>query len=264
MTRKTILITGACGGIGRDTAIALAKRGHHVIATVHREESVEPLRTYAKKNAVDLEVFKLDITDPDDRKKITPLAIDVLINNAAIGESGSLTEIPMDRVRKNFETNVFSTLVLTQLVLQKMMEKDSGRIIFISSLAGRMPMFFWGSYSMTKYALSDAAAIMRDELQKITRKVTVSVIEPGTYHTGFNQKVVATKDTWMDQSSYFNGVIGAIKKQEAFMFKMLERNTTTLIVRKIIKAVESPKPSLRYSAPWWQAFFVRMARIFGR
>ena len=145
-----------------------------------------------------------------------------------------------------------------------MIEKDSGRIIFISSLAGRMPMFFWGSYSMTKYALSDAAAVMRDELQKVTRKVTVSVIEPGTYHTGFNQKVVATKDTWMNQSSYFNGVIGAIKKQEAFMFKMLERNTTTLIVRKIIKAVESPKPSLRYSAPWWQAFFVRMARIFGR
>jgi short-subunit dehydrogenase len=263
MNKKTILITGSRRGIGRDTAIRLASLGHHVIATVHHEESVEGLKLYAKEKGVTLNVFKLDITDTKDQKKILDLDIDVLINNAAIGESGPLSEIPLSRVRKNFETNLFGTLELTQLALKKMMKKNSGHVIFISSIAGRIPMSFWGPYCMTKFSLSAAAYIMRQELKKITRSVHVSVVEPGTYHTGFNQDVMATKYTWINESSYFYKLINKIKKQEVLTFGLLERKTTRSIVNKIVKAVESDNPRLRYTAPWWQALAVRIGGIIG-
>ena len=186
MKNKTILITGAASGFGKDSAITLAKRGHKVIATVHREESVSEL----KKETGDLlhDIFKLDITLESDRNKIKDLSIDVLINNAAIGESGALAEVPMGRLRDNFETNVFSTIALSQIALKGMLKKKSGTVVFISSLAGRMPMPFLGPYSMTKFALTAAATMMRSELKKISKTVHISLIEPGGYHTGFNQK----------------------------------------------------------------------------
>ncbi|MEI7619958.1 MAG: SDR family NAD(P)-dependent oxidoreductase [Candidatus Falkowbacteria bacterium] len=264
MTKKTVLITGSRGGIGRDTAIALASLGYHVIATVHLEESVDALKDYAKEHNVSLEVFKLDITSATDRAKLLNLDIDVLINNAGVGESGSLTEVPMERMRLNFETNLFGTMELTQLVLKKMMQRDSGRIIFISSIAGRIAMPFWGSYCMTKHSLSVGADLMRQELKKIKSKIKISVVEPGTYHTGFNQRVMATKYTWMDEYSYFYKIIGKIKKEEEMTFKILERKTTKSIVNKIVQAVESGSPRLRYVAPWWQALFVRVSRILGK
>lgn len=263
MNKKTILITGSRGGIGRDAAIRLASLEHHVIATVHQEESIEDLKFYAKEKGVNIDVFKLDITDLEDQKKILDLDIDVLINNAAIGESGALAEVPLSKIRKNFETNLFGTLELTQAVLKKMMKKDSGRIIFISSIAGRLPMSFWGPYCMTKFSLSTAANIMRKELKMITRNVHISVVEPGTYLTGFNQKVMATKYAWMNESSYFYKVLNKIKKQEETTFDLLERKTNKSIVNKIVKAVESNHPRLRYTAPWWQALFVQISRIFG-
>jgi short-subunit dehydrogenase len=264
MKKKRVLITGARGGIGRAAAIALAKLNYHVIATVHREESIKDLKAYAKKRGAELEIFKLDITDAKDRNKILDLDIDILINNAGIGESGALAEVPLKRMRANFETNLFGTMELTQLVLKKMMKNNSGRIIFISSIAGRIPMAFWGSYCLTKFSLSAAAVIMRQELKKITSHVHISVVEPGTYHTGFNQKVMATKYEWMGQSSYFYKMISKMKKQEELIFSILERRNLKSITTKIVRAATIAKPRLRYVAPWWQAFFVRMARIFGK
>lgn len=264
MFKKTILITGCRRGIGRDAAVTLALLGHNVIATVHREESVEDLKLYAKEKKVTLEVFKLDIINPEDQKKLLNLNIDILINNAAIGESGSLSEISISRIKKNFETNLFGTLELTQIVLKKMMNNEGGKVIFISSIAGRIPMPFWGPYCMTKYSLSAAADILREEIRMINKEIYVSVVEPGTYHTGFNQDVMATKYIWMNESSYFHDLLKNIKKQEEVMFKLLERKSTKSIVNKIVKIVESKKPHLRYTAPWWQALFVVISRIFGK
>jgi short-subunit dehydrogenase len=261
---KKVLITGCRGGIGLDSAVALSKLGYKVYATVHREESVEELKTFATYQGIELEIFKLDITKQQDRDKTLDLNIDVLINNAAIGESGSLTEIPMSNVRKNFETNVFGTLELTQSVLKKMIKKDSGKVIIISSLAGRMPIAFWGAYCMTKFSLSAAADIMRQELRLITKNVNIIVVEPGTYATGFNQRVMASKYAWMDKSSYFNKVIAKIKQKEEARFALFERKSNSSIVKKIVKAVEADKPRLRYTAPWWQAAGSQLGRILGR
>jgi len=262
--KKTILITGATSGIGKATAIALANKGHHVYATGHTDDDVEGLILFLKENNYSIESFKLDITVEEDRKKINGLAIDVLINNAGMGESGSLTEVPMDRLIKNFETNVFGTIATSQEAFRQMIPRDSGRVIIISSLAGRSPRPFLGPYSMSKYALSAAADILRQELKYITRNIHVSVIEPGSYHTGYNQRMMAKKYEWMDPSSYFWNVTDKIKKMETFTFKATEYRSLNSIVAKIVKATEARKPRLRYVAPWWEGAIVQLARILGK
>ena len=90
--QKTILITGCGSGFGRDSAIALAKRGHRVIATTETEKESAELVELAKANNWAMETFKLDVVNPDDRDKILNYDLDVLVNNAGVGESGSLAE----------------------------------------------------------------------------------------------------------------------------------------------------------------------------
>jgi len=261
---KTILITGAGTGIGKDSALALAKRDHKVIATTETEEQSIAFQKENKSHNIDMTIFKLDITSEMDRKKIEDYDLDVLFNNAGIGESGSLAEIDINLVRNNFEVNVFSSFEISQLVLKKMLNNNRGTIIFISSLAGRITMPFLGPYCMTKFALSSGAETMRNEIHRVRKNVHISLIEPGGYHTGFNQKNIAKKYVWMNEQSIFHPIIDKIKAEEERQFRFVESKSTSSIVKKIIKAAEAKKPGLRYSAPWWQAYGAQLLRVFGR
>jgi short-subunit dehydrogenase len=203
-----------------------------------------------------LEVFKLDITSAQDREKILSLELDVLINNAGVGESGSLAEVDIDRIRHVFEVNLFGTLALTQLALRGMIQRQRGTVLLVSSIAGRIPMPFLMPYSMSKFALSAAGAGLRAELQQLRCGVHVALIEPGAIHTGFNQAMTESKYAWMGKQSY-------LKAEEKRTFQFLEAKTTQSIVSQIVKAAEANRPKLRYVAPWIQGFGVRLARIFG-
>lgn len=260
---KTILITGAGTGIGKDTAFALAQRGHQVLATTQTEAQALAFQEAARAQGLKLEAFKLDITSAADRALLTQRRIDVLINNAALGESGSLAEVDMQRVRQLFEVNLFATLELTQVALRQMIERQSGTVLFISSIAGRVPMPFLMPYSMSKFALSAAAAGLRAEMDQLKKNVHIAVIEPGAIHTGFNQAMTDSKYAWMGSSSYFAHQAEKMKKQERATFKFLEARSTRGIVKQIVKASEATRPKLRYVSPWIQGFGVRMARIFG-
>lgn len=261
MTRKTVLITGAGTGIGKDTALALVKNGHKVIATTHHEEEVASLGQTLGENAT---VFKLDICDPNDRAKINDLNFNVLINNAAIGESGSLAEIDINKVKKVFEVNVFSAISLSQIAIKKMIKGDGGTIIFISSITGRIPSPFLMPYSMSKFAISAAAAGLREEMQFLDKNIHVSVVEPGPYHTGFNQNLSGSRFEWMRRESIFTPQqIEKMEHNSNKQLRLLESKTTTSIVGKIIAATEAKKPRLRYVAPWHVALLVRLLRIFG-
>ncbi len=262
--KKTILITGAGTGIGKDSALALAAKGHKVIATTESEEQCIAFQKENKSRNIDMTIFKLDICSEKDRKKIEDYELDVLINNAGIGESGSLAEIDMKLVRNNFEVNVFSSFEMSQLALKKMLNNNRGTIIFISSLAGRITMPFLGSYSMTKFAVSSGAETLRNEIHRVRKNVHISLIEPGGYLTGFNQKNVAKKYVWMNEQSIFHPIIDKIKTEEERQFKFTDTKNTISIVKKIVKAAEAKKPKLRYSAPWWQAFGVQLLRMFGK
>lgn len=145
-----------------------------------------------------------------------------------------------------------------------MIAKDNGIIILVSSLAGRIITPFLGSYSMIKFALSAGAEAMRNELHKISDNIHVPLIEPGAYHTGFNQENIAKKYTWMDENSYFYKIIDKIKKEEERYFSLVELKSIESIMKKFVQASEAEKPKLRYSAPWWQDLGVQIMRIFGK
>ena len=186
-----VLITGCRGGIGLEVAKRLVLADHFVFITVHDKESIT--RTYAQfsERKENINVFKLDILDEIDREKIRDLNIDVLINNAAIGDSGPLVDIPIVRVKKTFDTNVFATLSLTQLVIRKMIKNRQGRVLFIGSMAGLIPIPFLAPYSMTKFALEGMVDALRKEVKPFG--INIIMINPGGFHTGFNQKNMMEK-----------------------------------------------------------------------
>ena len=263
MKAKTILITGAGSGIGRDAAFALAARGHRVIATTADEGQATALRAESERRGQRLQVRKLDITDPADRESLRDEPLDVLINNAGVGESGSLAEVDVQRIRQTFEVNLFSTLALSQVALAGMIARRSGTVLFVSSIAGRVPMPFLMPYSMSKFALSAGAAGLRAELDRLRCGVQVALIEPGAIHTGFNQRMTERKYAWMQQSSYFAGQVEQLRAEETRVFRLLEARSTDGIVAKIVLAAQAKRPRLRYVSPWWQGLGVQLARIFG-
>lgn len=263
MRPKTILITGAGTGIGRDAALALAARGHHVIATTFTEAQAGALQTFAQEASVVLQVFKLDVTLAEDRERVRPLEIDVLLSNAGVGESGSLAEVDVERIRRTFEVNVFGALELVQIVLAGMIARKRGTVLLVSSIAGRVPIPFLMPYGMSKFALSAAGAGLRAELDELNCGVHVSLIEPGAIHTGFNQTMLARKYAWMGENSYFSALVPRLQAQEQRTFRFLEARSTQGIVRCIVTASESRRPRLRYVSPAWQGVMIRLARIFG-
>ncbi|MGD9019865.1 MAG: SDR family NAD(P)-dependent oxidoreductase [Desulfuromonadales bacterium] len=261
MKNKTVLITGAGTGIGKDAARKLLERGHRVIATTHQEAEVASLQEQLGAGAT---VFKLDITAAEDRAKVADLEVDVLINNAALGESGSLAEIDVNRIRTLFEVNLFSSLELTQIAIRGMIKRGGGTVIFISSIAGRIPTAFMMPYGMTKFAVSAAAAGLREEMKTLGKGIHVSVVEPGPFRTGFNQAMSNSRFEWMEDESLFTPAqIKKMKADSDRLLNMTESKSTNSIVNKIVRATEANKPRLRYVAPWHIAFLVRLLRIFG-
>lgn len=257
-----ILITGAGSGsgIGRDTAFELARRGHKVIASTRTNERALPLKQSAEAAGLEITEQKLDILQPEDRDAALEWDIDVLVNNAGVGQSGPLAEIPLERVRDNFETNVFATLALTQAVVKQMLRKGCGRIIIVGSLAGRVYIPYLGAYCMTKFALEAEACAFRYELK--CHNIKVSIIEPGPYGTGFNERVARTKYEWFGDNSLLGCDVEMIKEQERRLFASQCSNES--IVKQIVNSVESAHPKFRYVAPLKYKILVQLGALFGR
>ena len=192
---KTVLITGAGSGFGKGTAIALAARGHKVIATTETEAQADTLR----REYPQIQVEKLDITSNVDVSKASKFDIDVLINNAGAGQTGPMADVPLDRVRHLFEVNVFGTLAITQAVLPKMAARGTGRVIIVSSIAGVLAGPSFGPYSMTKHALEAMGKSLRAELAP--SGIDVTLINPGPYNTGFNDRMAASMWEWFGEGS---------------------------------------------------------------
>lgn len=253
-----ILITGATSGIAYQTAKTLAQRGHFVYATSHTDKQTELLKE--KLNGIEnITVMKLDITKEIDRKKALDLDIDVLYNHAGIGQGGSILEADMNEVRNNFEVNVFSSFQLLQDVLKQMIKKNKGRIVVMSSLTALTPLPFVSIYSATKASISTITRMLQIELKLITNNIKVVLIEPGMYHTGFNQVFLENK---YDDGEYFQKTKYKIYRVERIFFKIGEKKELDSIVDKIIKAIEEPNPKNVYRAPLFQAIGARIINIF--
>ncbi len=191
---KTVMITGAGSGFGKGASLALAERGHRVIATTETDAQAEELRAEAPQ----LTVEKLDITTAD-VAKADDWDVDVLINNAGAGQTGPMADVPIDRVRRLFDVNVFGTLAVTQHVLPRMVAKGAGRVIIVSSIAGVMSGPSFGPYSMTKHALEAMGKAMRAELAP--QGIDVTLLNPGPYLTGFNDRMADSMWEWFGEGS---------------------------------------------------------------
>ena len=257
---KKILFTGARSGI-INKVINEVIDDYEVYITVHTSSQLEVLK---KKYSIypNVKCFKLDVTNKKDILKLQNLDIDILVSNAAIAESGSIAEIDMNKVRSNFEVNVFSNFEIVQVVLRNMIERKSGRIIMISSLAGISPVPFLGSYCATKASVSKLTECLNFELKLLDNNIDVCLIEPGLYRTGFNKLAFDKKYDWMDVDSYFKDEIDLIRSYENIYLKLFEKRKLDSIVNQIVKAIDSDKPKFIYHAPFSHVLFSKLYSLF--
>jgi NAD(P)-dependent dehydrogenase (short-subunit alcohol dehydrogenase family) len=200
---KTILITGAGSGFGEGAAIGMARNGHQVIATAQISPQVAALRRKVDELGLkNVRVEKLDLLDPYDVAQAQSWDIDVLFNNAGVGEAGPVSEIPIDLVRRNFEVNVHAPLAFTQGFIRKWIaQKKAAKIVFTSSMGGLFTPPGYGIYVSTKHALEAIAEAMHQELKPFGIKV--QTINPGAYLTGYNETMADTAFRWLDDSRNF-------------------------------------------------------------
>lgn len=255
---KKVLITGARSGMIYPV-IQRLKKNYHLYVTVHTDSEVNSVKRIYKDD-VNIECLKLDITK--DLDKLNKLDIDILVCNAAIAESGSLFEIPLSKVKNNFDVNVFSNLNLIQKVSKKMIKKGHGRIVIISSLTSKMPLPFLGSYSGTKAALSVFARTLFYESKLLSSKIDIVLVEPGLYETGFNKLAFDKKYEFMDYNSFFNSQIEFIRNVDNIGLLLFEKRDLKSIVNKIYKAVTASNPHFRYSAPFSHNLFAKIFNLF--
>lgn len=216
--KKTILITGAGSGLGEGVAFGLAKEGHEVIATVENWPQKTHLINKAKVENVDITIEKMDYTNADDINTIVEKygeKVDIINLNAATGETGPVAEIPVNRIRRVFEVNVFQTIEIAQRFAKIFVAKKKGKIIFTSSIAGFFTFEFLGPYVASKHALEGLVQTLQLELKDTG--VSVATINPGPFSTGFNHRMYDTVSQWFDPSVHFTDPAAIEKVREAFV-----------------------------------------------
>jgi NAD(P)-dependent dehydrogenase (short-subunit alcohol dehydrogenase family) len=213
---KAVLITGCSTGIGRATAARLARGSWTVYATARRPESISDLKEAGCRT------LALDVTDEQSMRAAVEQveheqgAVGVLINNAGYSQSGAIETVPLEAVRRQFETNVFGLVRLTQLVLPKMRAQGWGKIVNVGSMGGRLSFPGGGHYHATKHALEAISDAMRFELRGFG--IDVVLLEPGLITTEFGEAATAsmagieTAAAGEDPYAHFNATVGAVTK----------------------------------------------------
>jgi NAD(P)-dependent dehydrogenase (short-subunit alcohol dehydrogenase family) len=215
---KAVLITGCSSGIGRATALRLARGGWRVYASARRPESIAELEDAGART------LALDVTDEQsmraavERVEQAEGAVGVLVNNAGYSQSGAIETVPMEAVRRQFETNVFGPVRLAQLVAPKMRAQHWGRIVNVGSMGGRLSFPGGGHYHATKHALEAISDTLRFELRGFG--IDVILLEPGLITTAFGEAATASmtapggsgdtaSDSGEDPYARFNAAVAA-------------------------------------------------------
>jgi NAD(P)-dependent dehydrogenase (short-subunit alcohol dehydrogenase family) len=242
---RPVLITGCSTGIGRATAERLAKDGWNVHATARRPETIEDLASRGCK------IQALDVTDERSMESAVEEAekdgpIGALINNAGYSQSGAIETIPMESVRRQFETNVFGLMRMCQLVLPGMRGAGSGRIVNMSSMGGKLTFPGGGVYHATKHAVEALSDALRFEVHGFG--VDVVIIEPGLIITDFGETASASIDAVEEPGPYaeFNAEVGRVTAN-AYTGSMARFGAgPDAVAAKISTALTAGRPSTRY------------------
>ena len=256
---KAVLVTGCSTGIGRATAEHLAQRGWAVYATARRPETISGLRG-CKTLALDV-CDEASIRSAVDAVERAEGAVGVLVNNAGYGQEGAFEETPMAEVRRQFETNVFGLIRLTQLVLPGMRRQRWGRIVNLSSMGGRLTLPGGAFYHATKYAVEALSDALRFEVKPFG--VDVVVVEPGPIRTQFGDTAIAAvQRVSRTDSPYaeFNRVL-AQRIKEAYEGPMGRFALPPEAVAKVIEtAITADRPRTRYVVTFAARFLMALRR----
>ena len=244
---KSILITGCSSGIGLCVAQGLRQRGYQVFASARKTEDVRKLKNEG------FEALQLDLDDPlsieNAVRKVfnaTGGTLYALFNNGAFGLPGAVEDLSREAMRAQFETNVFGWIELTNKVIPAMRKQDDARIIQNSSVLGFAAMPYRGAYNASKFAIEGFSDTLRQELHDTGIKI--SIIEPGPISSHFRKNAMQAFNRFVDTGS------SAHQAQYEAMIRRL--NTPgpaapfTLgpeaVLKKVIHALESPRPRIRY------------------
>ncbi|MGQ7724336.1 MULTISPECIES: oxidoreductase [unclassified Bacillus (in: firmicutes)] len=249
MNKKIAIITGASSGFGLLTTLELAKKDYLVIATMRNLEKQGTLLSQVTQLNLqhNIKVQQLDVTDQNSihnfqlfLKEIN--RIDLLINNAGYANGGFVEEIQVDEYRKQFETNLFGAISITQLVLPYMRKQRSGKIINISSISGQVGFPGLSPYVSSKYALEGWSESLRLELKPFG--IDVALIEPGSYNTNIWEvgKQLATNQS--DTTSPYKEYMDKIQKH-------INSGSDTFgnpidVAKKVVDIAEAKRTTLRY------------------
>lgn len=202
-TKRTVFITGASSGFGRDTAMQAAERGHAVFATMRgvdgkNADVAADMRERAETNGWDLHVLELDVTDQASIDAAVQAAIDahgridVVINNAGYGTLGPAEGFTIDQVKHVFDVNVFGVVRVNQAVLPHLREQGAGHIIYLSSGLGRFVFPFVTPYASTKFAVEGLAEGWAYELRG--EGIDTTIVEPGAFGTSFGENMAPAEN----------------------------------------------------------------------
>ncbi|MDP3875496.1 MAG: SDR family oxidoreductase [Methylobacter sp.] len=259
---KNILITGCSTGIGYTTAVELKKRGYHVIATARKAEDVQRLQQQG------FTAIELDLADSDSIGQAVALAveltngkIDALFNNGAFGQPGAVEDLSRDLLRFQFETNVFGTHELTNLIIPLMRKQGHGRIIYNSSVLGLVAMKYRGAYNASKFALEGLADTLRLELYGTN--IHISLIEPGPILSDFRKNSFALYQKNIDPThshhkQAYQAMETRLQTEGAAVPFTLPAEAVT---EKVIHALEAKRPKLRYYVTFPTYLFAYLKRI---
>jgi len=260
--RQSILITGCSSGIGLCVAEALHRRGHQVFASARKQIDVDRLK------GLGLNALQLDLDDSESIKHAvdevlnqTNGKLDALFNNAAYGQPGAVEDLSREVLRAQFETNLFGTHELTNLIIPVMRKQGHGRIIQNSSVLGLAALPFRGAYNASKFALEGLTDTLRLELRNTN--IHISLIEPGPITSRFRansyEKFQQTIDA--DNSPFSNNYQGMIsrltKPGPAAPFTL----PPEAVLEKVIHALESPRPKIRYFVTFPTYLFATLRRL---
>jgi short-subunit dehydrogenase len=256
---QVVIITGASAGIGEASARRLARAGAKLVLAARRTERLQTLCGEIDPSGEKTLVVACDITVDADRRALVEAAlkrfgrIDALVNNAGYGQRGPIERVPVDAIRRNYETNVFSLLALTQLVAPILRAQGHGRIVNIGSVAGRIARPMSSIYDSTKHAIEALTDGLRGELKPFG--VQVVLVRPGFIQTEFGQVANAgwaeIRETAGDYAPYIDGFIAKSNS--------LKRGASGVpddIARAVEKALSAKCPRSHYNAPRHASLFL--------
>lgn len=261
MTARSILVTGCSSGIGLCLAHGLKARGFRVFATARQAKDVERLA------AVGFEALALDLDHSDSiQGAVTEVLartegrLYALINNGAYGQPGAVEDLSRATLRAQFETNLFGTQELTNLVLPIMRAQREGRIIQISSMLGIVCFAYRGAYNASKFALEALSDTMRLELAGTN--IHVVLVEPGPITSRFRANAFAAYQRNIDKSKsahreYYERVERRLTGERPLPFTL----PPEAVLKAVIRALESPRPRVRYAVTVPTYFFAYMRRL---